>query len=411
MPETKEMYLLGVSFRTAPAAVREALSFSDAELRLLLQTARTEMPAREAVVLSTCNRTEFYLAAPPDVGAVNDWLARLRRMRPNAPILRDECHRYQAQGIDVIKHLSRVACGLDSAILGDSQILGQVRRSVAIASSSGSLGAYLQRAFVLALSTGKRARHETAIGTGAVGIGSAIADLLIGRVRLNADAPTKIFIMGAGETARNVAYHLAKRQLGRLFFANRTEVRAQEVANQYGGDVRSWAAIREAVIEADIVIAATSATQPLLSRDLLQHAKGERPQRPLLVIDAGIPRNVEPGAPVELIDIDGVREQQEKTLSVRHAAVPHVDRIIDEEVQTWSAWHSSRPIEQSIKQLYLDAAHCRREMARHVAFSRLMPLDQADRIVWKSLRQVLHIHARRLRSLPTKTESALARTT
>jgi len=105
MSVAKELYLLGVNFRTAPAAVREALSFAEPEMRLLLQTAKADMPAREIVVVSTCNRTEFYLAAPPNSGAVEDWMARLRQIRPSAPILRKECHLYQLQGTAVVNHL------------------------------------------------------------------------------------------------------------------------------------------------------------------------------------------------------------------------------------------------------------------------------------------------------------------
>jgi glutamyl-tRNA reductase len=407
MLESKELYLLGVSFRTAPAAVREALSFAENDLRSLLHAAVVQMPAREAVVVSTCNRTEFYLAAAPDSGAVEAWMAHLRQIRPNAPILRKECHLYQLQGTAVANHLFRVACGLDSAILGDAQILGQVKESLRIASSCGSLGRYLHRVFDQAREAGKRARRETAISSGAAGIGSALAGLVVSRHALRPDDSSTVLIIGAGETAQSITRHLTKRGSWRFLFLNRTEAKAHELANQYGGSARPWTDLEISLAEADIVVAATAAPQPLLSRHLLESVVRERSKRPLLVVDAGLPRNVEPGAQVDLIDIDAIREQQEKTRGIREAAVPAVEKIIEEELRAWISWQAARPLEETIKRLYQHATHHRREMARQLAGSNVMALDQADRIVWRSLRHTLHLHVRQLRELGTEPGKAL----
>ena len=399
MSVAKELFFLGVSFRTAPAAVREALSFNAAEATALFDSAKVEMPEREVVVVSTCNRTEFYLAAAPNGGVPETWLRHLRKARPQAPIFRKECHLYQMQGMAAVNHLFRVACGLDSAILGDAQILGQVKQALGDAGRRGSLGGYLHRVFDQALAVGKRARRETAISSGAAGIGSALAGLVVSRLTPRPETAPTVLIVGAGETARSITRHLSKRGAWCFLFINRTEEKARELAIQYGGNSRSWSEMETALNEADLVITATSSPQPLLRRELLEGVVRKRLPRPLLIVDAGLPRNIEPGAALELIEIDQIRGQREITLGLRQTAVPVVERNIDDELQSWAAWKASRPVEEAIKQLYLDAAHHRGELSRQVATTTVVPLDQADHMVWHSLRKVLHSHARRLRGL------------
>lgn len=407
MSASKELYLLGVSFRTAPAAVREGLSFAKREIHALLAAAKARMPEREAVVVSTCNRTEFTLAAPPESRAVEDWFALLRQIRPNTQILRKDCSLYQLQGAAVADQLFRVACGLDSAILGDAQILGQMKESLRIASVCGSLGKYLHRVYDQALEAGKRARRETAISSGAAGIGSALASLVVNRLNPRSDDPPTVLMIGAGETAQNVLRQLTKRGSWRFRFLNRTEAKADAMAKQYGGSARPWSDLKASLVDADIVVVAVSAPQPLLGRHLLEEAMRERNQRPLLVVDAGLPRNVEPGTRVNLIDIDAIREQQEKTLSIRQAAVPAVEAIIETELRQWKNWQASRPLEEAIKHLFQQAAHHRRELSRQLVASNTITADQADRLVWHSLRRVLHSHVQRLREFGTKRERDL----
>jgi len=227
MEDTKGLHLLGVSFRTAPVAVREALSFNRSQAAALLHDATAEMPGLEAVVLSTCNRTECYLAVPPDREAVANWLTYLRRVRPWAPILRSDCLCYELQDTAAARHLFGVACGLDSAILGDVQILSQVKASLQVAAESGTLGSTLQRVFSQAVHAGKRARRETPIGQGAASVGSVLAAMLAERfITQQVGDGIHILIIGAGEAARNIGQHIAKRQLGTVTFINRTDVQA-----------------------------------------------------------------------------------------------------------------------------------------------------------------------------------------
>lgn len=398
MEHAKELHLLGVSYRTAPAAVREALSFSRLEAAALLREAASEIAELEAVVLSTCNRSEFYLAVPAGSGAVESWLARICSTRPGAPILRSDCLRYQSSGSEAARHLFHVASGLDSAVLGDVQILGQVKEAMAVAAESATLGGVLDRTFCQAIRVGKRARKETAIGRGAASTGSALVGMICERsLSRESGRVSRVLIIGAGEIARDIGRHAAKRGLWELVFINRTVERARELAGYCGGRGQEWSSLRSALMEADIAIAATAASQPILRREMLEEVAAMRSGRPLLVIDAGLPRNVEEGSSVEVIDIDAIRERQDDVLEQRRAAVPGVEDMVEGEVKAWERWHASLPLEGVIKELYQEVSAHSRQAARTLATSGALTVAQTEQIISRSLKQLLHPHVRRLR--------------
>lgn len=398
--EVKELYLLGVSFRTAPVAVREALSFNRDEASDLLYEFVGGHPDVEAAILSTCNRAEFYLAAPSQCDVVSLWLETLRSTRPEAPILRSDCIRYQFTGAEVVRHLYRVACGLESAVLGDVQILSQVKDAMVSAAEAGALGKYLNHTFVRALRLGRRARASTGISRGAASVGSALADLLTRRWRQSHHSgDPEILIIGAGDAARNIGRHLVKRRFGCLSFVNRSYERAAALAAECGGRVRTWYEIAPALIQADFVIAATSAGKPVLRRQLLDAAVDLRGDRPLVVIDAGVPRNVETGSRAEVLDIDAIRDRQEEGLSQRRAAVGAVQRLVEDELEVWSRWRASLPIEATIKSLYVDAATLSHDTAHHILTNGGLSEVQIERCVMRSFKHLLHEHSRRLRAL------------
>jgi glutamyl-tRNA reductase len=408
MEDTRDLHLLGVSFRTAPVAVREALSFSHSQAAALLHEATASLPGLEAVVLSTCNRTEFYLAVPPDSEAVSNWLTSLSRVRPQAPIRRSDCVRYELQGTAAARHLFGVACGLDSAILGDVQILSQVKEALTVAAESGTLGSTLQRVFSQAVHAGKRARRETTIGQGAASVGAVLAALLAERCLTPPGGHVlNILIIGAGAAARNIGQHIAKRHLGTVTFINRTDGRAEALAAYCAGHALPWSALSGALIKADVVIAATAAPQPILTRPLLHDVMKQRRQRALLVIDTGLPRNVEPGAAVDLLDIDAIRERQEEGLAQRRAALPAVERIVEEEVNTWEHWRASLPMESMIKTLYQRAVFLSQEATQHVVALDTPTPAHIERIIMQSFKQLLHRHARDLRGLPATKEAPM----
>ncbi len=395
MSLTKEIHLLGVSFRTAPVAVREALSFDRWQAAAFLAEAAAATADVEALVLSTCNRTEFVLAAPAGDDPAATVLLQLRRLRPDAPVLRDDCHRYQLAGDAAARHLFRVACGLESAVLGDAQILGQLRDALATASTAGALGGTVARVVQHGLRVGRRARAETAFGRGGAGTGSAIAGLLAARP----GGAGTVVLVGAGETARDVARQLAKRRLGRLVVVNRTAARAHELTHVYGGTTRPWAELADALCEADAIVAATAAPSPVLDGALLARvvAAGRLP----LVVDAGMPRNVAAGAPLLVVDLDGIRERRDETLAARRAAVPAVERLVDEELGRWDRWRARRPLDAVIEALYRDLAAASRRGARDLVAGGPPSQDRAELVLRRAMKRVLHGHVRRLRDATT----------
>lgn len=401
MDEPRELHLLGVSFRTAPAAIREGLSFDREQSADLLRAAADSVPGLQAFVLSTCNRTEFYLSAPPGTPAVESFLCVLREARPHAPILRDDCHRYSLQDAEAARHLFRVAAGLDSAILGDTQILGQIKEAMSVAAESGTLGGTIHQTLVQAIQSGKRARTETKIGYGAASLGSAIAAILAEHeADLRRDAITpRVLIIGAGEIARDIGRHVAKGRTREITFLNRTQEKADQLAADCGGRSLAWTSLDDTLAQNHFVITATSCPRPILSCATLRSALRTANAAIQLVIDAGMPRNVEPGSEVGTMDIDAIRERQGVALARRRAAMPAVEAVVEDAVNEWEQWQAARPVEALIKSLYQEAA----EVSR-IAAGKLSGTDEAlrvatERLLHHSMKRLLTGHARSLRRL------------
>src|SRR5437899_4662717 len=254
------LILFGVSFRTAPVAVRKTLMFNGEEIAGLLRRARMELPGTEALVLSTCNRTEFYL----DADDAGPWHELLKRVRPDAPATPEDCHFYERRGADAFRHLARVACGLESAILGDRQLLSQLREAVTLTQRAGTLGQELNRATAAALRLGRSARSQTGIAEGSAGIGSAVAATIAGD-----SANKRVAVLGAGEAARSVARHLTKLGIADLTFCNRTAAAADGLALEHGGAARPWAGVPAVLEEIDAAAVATASPVPVLDAEAL----------------------------------------------------------------------------------------------------------------------------------------------
>lgn len=377
------LILFGVSFRTAPVAVRKTLTFSSTEIGELLDRARTELPATEALVLSTCNRTEFYLSAD----SAGPWHELLKRVRPTAPATPDDCSFYERRGPEAFRHLARVACGLDSAILGDRQLLSQLREAVALAQAHGTLGAELSPATAAALRLGRLARAQTAIAAGSAGIGSAVA------ATLPPDAK-RVAVIGAGEAARSVARHLAKRGIVDVTFCNRTDERALRLAGEHGGVARPWVDLSETLESVDAVAVATSAPEPVLDTATLSRVAGRRRAAghdPLIVIDAGFPPQVASSTPqgVRTVPLDSLRQGEDDALAARRAAVPAVEAMVEEAVGCWERRRSELRLTGTIRRLHQSADGLTREAAAELV---TLGVDSADaeRILRRPVRRLLH---------------------
>jgi glutamyl-tRNA reductase len=397
-----ELSMVGLSMHTAPLAIREALSFTPTEATALLQQAAACLPHLEVVLLATCNRTEFYLAASPDASDMVRWQMLLQQSRP---VLTQEAWRKRLTpryGAETVRHLFRVACGLDSAIVGDVQILGQVKEAIAIADTAGTLGPTLRHTFHQALQVGKHARSTTSIGHGAASLGSALAHMLLKYYPLTPGARRPhTLIIGAGDAARNIGQHLATHRLGPLTFINRTDAKATALAQECAGHSVAWATLPTVLGEADVIIAATMAPHPILRRDVLTALAHYRAWRPPLIIDAGLPRNVEPGSSLPVIDLDAIQERQEDVLAQRRAAIPHVEQLITDAQHAWEQWHTAQPVEAMIKTLYQEAASLSQEVARTLTTQGTLNTAQTERVVMQAFKQLLADHVRQLRGLPT----------
>jgi len=386
-PDQPELRVLGVSFRTAPVEVRESLAFDPHECAHFLHDMRRELPEAELQLLSTCNRTEFHLASANADDAISRLLARLCLSRPGARILHEECHRYRHGGDAAVRHLARLASGLDSAILGDAQIHGQLNRARQLAGAAGTMGPNLEQALIHAGRAAARARKETNIRRGAASLGAAVKGI-IAHQEARRDSATRVLIVGAGEIARDIGRHLAKGDCRRLTFVNRTYSKGAALARDCGGVAAGWTALTELLGATDIVVSAAACPRPILTRAHFQEFCPE------LIIDAGMPRNVTDDVPARCLNIDHIREHQDEALAIRRASVPAVEAIIEEELLAWREWRAKRPLERMLKAVFTAIPEISRRMVARRGG------DAADaELVRRKLKRELGRHARALRHL------------
>jgi glutamyl-tRNA reductase len=334
-----ELLCLGVSHKTAPVALRERVAMTDAEAERFLREAVGTPHVDEAVVISTCNRTEVYLVVRDPVAAetaVLGMLAARAGIRPTE--LADAI--YSPRNCDVARQLYRVTSGLESMIVGEAEVQGQVKRAFELARGCGATGPLTSRMFAAALQTGKRVRTETSIGEGHASLSSVAVDLareLLGDLR-----ERQVMIIGAGETAELTAQALAAQGVAAVFFANRRADRARSIAARFGGEVVSLHDLPVHLQAADIVVASTSSPHAILEAGELETVMRERDGRPLLLIDIAVPRDIEAGCDdlegVTLYDIDDLQAVVARNLEVREAEASRAEGIVEDEIQRFARW-------------------------------------------------------------------------
>ncbi len=327
------LVVIGLNHRTAPIELREKLSVPETRLPEALDDLASHPRNAECLILSTCNRTEVYAAttAKSDDALITAWMSRFF-----ATAASDfEPHLYRHAGHKAVEHLFRVASGIDSMVIGEAQILNQVKNAYSAASQSGHTGAVLNSLFQKALNVGKRARTETEIGRGAFSVSSVAASLaksifddLKGRT---------VLIIGAGEMGELTATHLLASGVGNILVANRTYERAVSIAERFGGRPISFEDIPSALGFADIVVTSASAAQPIISRNTVAAAMRVRHGRPLFFIDIAVPRDIEPGVEeldgVFVYNIDDLQAAVETHSAARRIEVSKVEDIIREELE------------------------------------------------------------------------------
>jgi glutamyl-tRNA reductase len=334
-----ELIVLGISHKTAPVALRERLALSAAEALEFTRQLTETADVREAVTISTCNRTEVYLVVGDPVRAEADVLGALATRAGIRPTELTEVI-YSPRNCDAARHLFRVTAGLESMIVGEAEIQGQVKRAYDAALKVGYTGALTNRLFSAALTTGKRVRSETEIGSSRVSIPSVAVDLAC-RV-LGTLQDRCVMVLGAGETSELTARALAEQGAGTIFVANRRADRALSLAQRFGGTVVSLDGMPEQLIRADIMVSSTASPHHIVGHEELELVVAERQGKPLLLIDIAVPRDIEPRCGelpgVTLYDIDDLQELVAHNLDSRAAVVPHAQEIIEEELTRFARW-------------------------------------------------------------------------
>jgi glutamyl-tRNA reductase len=343
---------LGVSHHTASLSLREKLALTEGKAAGVLSALVSEGPISEAVALSTCNRTELYLVATDSVEAETAGLGVLAREAgiPPTELLGPL---YSLREADAARHLYRVTAGLDSMILGEAEIQGQVKRAYELALVEGATGPILNRMFRGALAAGKRARTETAVGEKGVSIPSVAVELA--QRTLGDLSARQVLLIGAGETAELTARSLAARGSDAVFIANRGYNRAISLAERFGGNAVRIDELPLQLASADIVVSTTNSPHHLIERPELEVIIGQRDEKPLLLIDLAVPRDIDPECRevegVSLFDVDEVQAIVERNASGREAEARRAGGILDSELSRFERWLGTQEVMPTVAAL------------------------------------------------------------
>lgn len=338
------LWVLGLNHQTAPVDLRERAAFAGEALPRALGSLRDTPRIAEAVLLSTCNRTELYAVAESG-DALSHWL------QDQAGDLQGYLYRHA--DADAVRHLFRVATGLDSMVLGEPQILGQVKDAWTLARGQGLLGQQLDRLFQQAFSVAKRARTDTQVGANPVSVASAAVRLAQNAfARLN---DSTVLLVGAGETIELAARHLSEGKVRRLLIANRTLAHAQELASRHGGVALPLAELDRHLAEADIVFSATAAREPVIHRDTVAMALRARRHKPMLLFDLAVPRDIDAAvgtlADAFLYTVDDLERAVEDNRRGRREAAAEAEAIIDLQVARYIETVQAHAHQAPLKQL------------------------------------------------------------
>ncbi len=336
---------LGLSHRTASVEIRERFAVADPALDRALQRFQEVEGVREVVIVSTCNRVEFYASGERLVSGFHGLDHFLREHGGvNGSSREDLAAIYRYDAPHSVRHLFQVACGLDSMVLGETEILGQIKRAYALAAGSGATSGGLNKFFQRAFRVAKQVRTHTGINRGSVSVGSVAADLA-GKIFGSLEA-CRVLVLGAGDTGERTARSLVSRGAGTLLVSNRSFERAEELARELGGQAVSFEDWPSHLKSLDILVTSTSAPHPILDRARLERGMRGRDDRPLFLIDLAVPRDVEPSVNelenVYLYDIDSLRDIASRSLSEREAELEVCRRIIDRHVDEFTAWMRTR---------------------------------------------------------------------
>ncbi len=327
-----ELLLLGTSYKTAPLALRERIALLDGGAEALVKELTANDSVSEAVALSTCNRTELYV-----VGEAPEQAMQVLDARTGEPL--GEAL-YSARNCDAARHLYRVVSGLDSMVVGEAEIQGQVKRAYERALAAHTTGPMTNKLFRAALATGKRVRTETAISSGNASVASVAVESA--RSAVGSLESRHVVLVGAGENAEQVARAFHAHGVTTMFVANRRRDRAIALAQRFGGSSGSFDELPAELVRADVVVSSTSSPHAIIEAEELAAVMEERSGRPLLLVDLAVPRDIDPGCAfvdgATVLDMDALQAQVRGSLGVRRAEAVRAEAIVEDEIQTFAGW-------------------------------------------------------------------------
>lgn len=331
---------LGINHKTAPVAVREKIAFNPDNLSAALEEMLKHVNCKEVAILSTCNRTELYLVQEGDIEETKEkvvrWLENYHQVAASTilPSL------YWHHDVKAVNHMMRVACGLDSLVLGEPQILGQMKQAYSQAKAAGSMSLVMDRLFQRTFGVAKQVRTETEIGASAVSV--AFAAVNLAKHIFASLKKTRVLLVGAGETIELVAKHLYENNVGHITVANRTISRAQEMAKKIGADVVTLAQIPEQMAKTDIVISSTGSTLPIIGKGMVENALTKRKHRPIFMVDLAVPRDIEEQVSdledVFLYTVDDLQSIIAKNLDNRRKSAVEAESIVVKQAEAFMSW-------------------------------------------------------------------------
>lgn len=392
---------IGVDHRSAPVELREKVSYDTVQAEELLQRLAASEDIEEACLLSTCNRTELYLKPRNDGAAAYRTGLELTFLR-RAPEIEKEGRFFVERDELAARHLMEVASGLQSMVLGEPEILGQVKQATGLAETVGATGKVLQKLMRTAIATGGRVRSQTAIGHGAVSFGYAVVDLA--RNIFKDLGSCSVLMIGAGEMARLCARSLTERGARELWVANRSRERAEAFQEHFPkAHIVPFQERRVALAHCDIAVASTSAQEPIVDHEDVAFAMKERKTRPLLLADLGVPRNIAGGVAdlenVFLQDIDSLQSLIQRNLKRRREEIPRVQEILDRELRLFNDWQRSHAAEPVVARLQKMGERLRRQEVEAVRDR--FPEgthEELERLTRSIVRKLLHHPTKKLRS-------------
>ncbi|MCW3047975.1 MAG: glutamyl-tRNA reductase [Solirubrobacterales bacterium] len=399
-----ELLALGISHKTAPVALRERLSLTGREADRFVRELVAREEVQEAVAISTCNRTEIYVVVSDAVQAEAELLGKLARQASIRPTELANIV-YSPRNCDAARQLYRVTSGLDSMIVGEAEVQGQVKRAYEAALAAGTTGPLTNRLFRAALQTGKRVRSETGIGASRTSVSTvavALAEDVVGDL-----TERNVVIIGAGETSERTAEALAAQGVSTIFVANRHAQRALSMAERFGGRVVSLDELPARMEQADIVVSSTSSPHPIVEEEELELVMQARDRRPLLLIDIAVPRDIADGCAalegVTLYDIDDLQAIVARNLQVREAERAGAEQVVEEEIQRFARWMGQLDVLPTITALRDHGARIVEQVLAENAerWETASPRDlaRAEAIARSVMQRLLHEPTIRLKAL------------